>query len=283
MNNAHVYKRHSFISKNECVRIPDESIKHDANNLIATPEEAVSVSAFSAESEAAVIDPKATEVTEPDFSERLDSSVTEDTEPNEHEKRAGLKNPGEDANGFETLPDKEALSQIYKKELEELSRAAAQAAAQSAYFDALNKKKSELRECVTNVQKLLDELAQRHEDFIEQYTNELKYMAIDIAEKMILEKISNDDAILQKLVLQNVRAVKNADWIGVELSERLVGLVDFVRKELDMPEYRGRASVIAVADKIDTFRITTEEGTLVSTISVQADNLRRAFREAEME
>ena len=187
------------------------------------------------------------------------------------------------AAAIEQEPDKEALSLIYKKELEALSKAAAQAAAQSAYFDALNKKKCELKECISDVQMLLNELAQKHEEFIEQYTNELKYMAVDIAEKMILEKISADDAVLKKLVLQNIKTVKNAEWINVELSERLVGLVDYVKNELEMPEYKGRTSVYTVTDKKDTCRVTTDEGTIVSTISVQANNLRKAFKEADEE
>ena len=108
-------------------------------------------------------------------------------------------------------------------------------------------------------------------------------MAVDIAEKMLLEKINMDDAVLKRLVLQNLKNVKTAEWISVELSERLVGLVDSVKKELDAAEFKGRVSVSAVAEKEDTCRVTTEDGTVVSTISVQADNLRKAFREAEKE
>ena len=100
---------------------------------------------------------------------------------------------------------------------------------------------------------------------------------------MLLEKIDVDDTVLKKLVLQNVKNVKNAVWINVELSERLVGLVDSVKKELESSDYKGRISVFAVAEKEDTCRITTDEGTIVSTIGVQADNLRKAFREADRE
>ena len=285
MNSAHVYKRHSFIS-NECVRIPDEDIKHDAIEPLSGPRSEEEMS-FSVESEATEVNSDAARIAEPVNSDDcLNGTVSDDagheTELKKQGKRADLNSPVEIKSNPDQVPDKEALSLIYKKELDELSRAAAQAAAQSAYFDALNKKKCELKECISDVQTLLNELTHKHEEFIEQYTNELKYMAVNIAEKMILEKISDDDEILQKLVLQNVKSVKNADWIGVELSERLVGLVDYIKKELEMPEYKGKANVNMVADKIDTVRITTEDGTLVSTISVQANNLRKAFKEADL-
>ena len=287
MNSAHVYKRHSFISNDECVRIPEGNIRHDAINHTVTPkhEEALT-NTCSDESDDTGINQNATGITDENSinsEECSNDNISEYTEQQvglkKARKKADPNNTGE--NTFETdrALDKEALSEIYRKELEELY----QSEAERAYFDALTKKKNELRDCISDVQKILDELIQRHEEFIEQYTNELKYMSIDIAEKMLLEKISIDDAVLHKLVLQNLSNVKNAEWISVELSERLVGLVDSVKRELEKPEYKGRVSVLAVTDKEDTCRITTEDGTVVSTISVQADNLRKAFREAEKE
>ncbi|MEA4896245.1 MAG: hypothetical protein VB064_13445, partial [Oscillospiraceae bacterium] len=269
-NNAHVYKRHDLVSKDECVRIPDGS---DIYNAAFTEEEILEPAADISAGEAP------TEELKPAEAQAKTHVVAGDSEHQTEAKRQRKKASGTTEEN--NTADKEALALIYKKELEALSKAAAEAAAQSAYFDALNKKKSELKECISDVQRLLNQLTQKQEDFIEQYTNELKYMAIEIAEKMILEKISADDAILQKLVMQNVRAVKSAEWISVELSERLVGLVDYVKRELETPEFKARTSVYAVPENADTCRVTTEEGTIVSTISVQANNLRKAFKEAD--
>ena len=127
----------------------------------------------------------------------------------------------------------------------------------------------------------MDELAAAQQRFVEQYSEELKYMAVDIAEKMILEKISEDDAILQRLVLQSVGSLKNAQWLNVEISDRLVGLVDSVRAELTKPEYNGKATAFPVAGTDGLCRVTTEDGTIVSSIEAQAQNLREAFKEAE--
>ena len=275
MNSAHVYKRHNFVSKNECVRIPDGNNKHDAINLVVEQnEEETSSGVFSVSSDTIAINPTPAGIPNKENSGSGDSVYLPETKKQRKEADSTISTG--------KVADKATLSLIYETELEALAKASAQAAAQTAYFDALNQKKCELKDCISSVKTMLNELSQKHQEFIENYTNELKYMAVDIAEKMILEKISADDSVLNKLVLQNVKAVKNADWIGVELSERLVGLVDYVKKELEMPEYR-KASVTTVADKEDTLRITTDEGTLVSTISVQANNLRKAFQEAEDE
>ena len=287
LNSAHVYKRHSFISNDESVRIPEVNIKHDAiNRTVTAIDEEALVNTCSDESDYTGINQKSAGKTIEDsinFGEGLKDALSEGGDQHtgckDIKNNTNHKNAGGNALDSYSTADKEALSAIYKKELEEIT----QAAVESAYFDALNKKKRELKESISNVQRILDELVQRHEEFIEQYTNELKYMSIDIAEKMLLEKISVDDVVLKKLVLQNLKNVKNAEWINVELSEQLVGLVDSVKLELEAAEYKGRTNVLAVAEKEDTCRITTEEGTLVSTISVQADNLRKAFREAEKE
>ena len=285
LNSAHVYKRHSFISKDECVRIPEVNIKHDVIDHMVTPiDEEASVNTFLDPIDETGINQKSTGLNN-EASINFGVGLNEAEGDKQNSQSEDSKDQARDTNAKVNAPeinatvDKRVLSAIYKKELEELS----QAAAESAYFDALNKKKRELKECIIDVQKIMDELVVRHEEFIEQYTNELKYIAVDIAEKMLLEKINMDDAILKRLVLQNLKNVKTAEWINVELSERLVGLVDSIKKELETEGFNGRVGVSAVAEKEDTCRVTTEDGTVVSTISVQADNLRRAFKEADKE
>lgn len=273
MNSAHVFKRQSFIAKNERVRIPDGSIKHDAIN----PKGA-------SENYERAINPRVTDEDENKAikSENcLSDTIYEDkyfqAETAWDDKNEIWKNSRKEASGFIEEPDGQMLSGIYKRELEELSASVAE----NAYFDALNKKKGELRDCISSVQNMMDELTRKHNEFIEQYTSELKYMAVDIAEKLMFEKIGEDDAILHRLVLQSVNSVKNAEWLRVELSERLVGLVDFMKKELEKPEYKGRAHVFPIAGTDDVCRVTTEDGTIVSTIGVQTNNLRKAFLEAD--
>jgi len=272
LNSAHVFKRQSFISKNERVRIPEGDIKHDAIN----PKGA-------AENYEYAINPRETDEnhlyvikSENCLSETITEEKKLFLELTQCDENGIQKNAQQEADCFYPS-DSQRLSEAYKRELEELSASVAE----KAYYDALNKKKGELRECISSVQILTDELMCKHNEYIEQYTSELKYMAIDIAEKMMFEKISEDDAVLRRLVLQSVNSVKNYEWLSVELSERLVGLVDYIKKELEKPEYKGKAHVFPIAGTGDVCRVTTDEGTIVSSIGVQTDNLRKAFREID--
>jgi len=244
------YKIPNFVSKNERVRIPDV----DYERMQQRDNCSIKISEIVFPSEA-----NSSEMTSGEESENSDSKKQEE------EKL------------LPKIISKDELKAIYEQSLKEL----AASVAQQAYYDSLNKKKAELKDCINGVQALLDEMVTAHKQFIEEYTNELKYMAVDIAEKIILEKISEDDLILQRLVLQTVNNVKNAEWLNVEISERLVGLVDSIKKELDKPEYNGRAFVFPVAGTDSICRVTTNDGTVVSTIEVQTDNLRKTFREFE--
>lgn len=250
------YKIPHFISKNEKVRIPDV----DYESLARDDKYTIDISGIGA-----IADD--------------DSGVSGDVKNKASEE-------SENMSDGETL-DKanlrksvwEELSSSYEQNLKEL----AASVAQTAYYDAYNKKKAELRDCMNGVQTMMDEMVKAHKQFIEEYTNELKYMAVDIAEKMVLEKIGENDLILQRLVLQTVNSVKNAEWLNVEISERLVGLVDSIKKELEKPEYNGRAFVFPVAGSDSVCRVTTNDGTVVSTIEVQAKNLRKTFREYDQQ
>lgn len=195
----------------------------------------------------------------------------------EREYRAALEEARRDAVRVEYT--KEELEIRFAAELQELR----QDAVRRAYHDALKERAGELQEAVTQVGALLDELVKRQTDYFDRYTNELKYLAIDIAAKVMMSRIADDDLYLSNLVMQTVSSVKAGKWLTVELSERLVNLVDFISAELSKPEYQGMANVVGVPASDDTCRVVTEDGTLVATVSTQLRNLRDAFQAAERE
>ncbi|WP_099205316.1 FliH/SctL family protein [Scatolibacter rhodanostii] len=177
------------------------------------------------------------------------------------------------------LMSREEIAQYHEAELAEICREAEQ----RAYSDALRQRRSELTASLEQVDNLLAEMQVLQEEYMKRYAREMKYMAIDIAEKMIMTKIAENDMLLSNLVMHMVSNVKNASWLNVEVSERLVSLVEFLKEELAKTEYHGRASVTPTVCGNDTCRVSTEEGTAVATISVQAQNLKEAFRAAEAE
>ncbi len=173
----------------------------------------------------------------------------------------------------------EELEEIYRPEIDAIKTDAMN----KAYYDALNKKKAEIEKCIKNVNDQLDLMVNMQIDYFEKFSVELKYLAIEIAQKMISAKIDEDDMTLNRLVLQTVNASKSSPWLKVEISEHLVGLVDALKEELRNADEYCRMEVAPKAVPDDTVRVTGETGTIDASIATQAENLREAFRNAEEE
>ena len=176
-------------------------------------------------------------------------------------------------------PTREELAEFYRDEL----NAIALEVEIKAYSDALQSKKEELQESIDNISEKINEMEELQKNFLEDYEKKLKFFAIDIAEKLVCKKISDDDLFLSELVTKTLSECKGTNWLTLEVSDALQGLVEVAKAELSKPEYRGVAEVKPIACADDTCVVSTETGAVVATISVQADNLRLAFREAEME
>ena len=177
-------------------------------------------------------------------------------------------------------PEPLTRADIERLYADELSALRAQAW-QSGYEDAAARYGGELADCIRRADECLRAMQVEHERYMELYDEDLRMFAVDIAEKMILQKISQDDIILRSLVLETVSRMKNPSWMKLELSNQLTDLIEFMKEELAKPEYFGRATVSPIAAPADTCRVSTEEGTAVATVSVQAGNLRKAFSEAD--
>lgn len=169
---------------------------------------------------------------------------------------------------------KEELAAYFQEELADLY----QSEAQRGYADAAAQIKGELRECIARVDAQLAQMEALQTQFMTQVADELCFLAVDIAEKLIYTRITQDDLTLQKLVMQTVSGIKNSDWLDVEISENLVGLVEALKRELEKPEYRGRATVTPAACPMDTVRVSSQDGTVVASVSTQSNNLRDIFR-----
>ncbi len=176
-------------------------------------------------------------------------------------------------------PTREELAEFYRDEL----NAIALEVEIKAYSDALQSKKDELQKSIDSISQKINEMEELQKAYLEDYEKKLKFFAIDIAEKLICKKISDDDLFLLDLVTKTVSECKGTNWLTLEVSDALASLVEAAKVELSKPEYRGVAEVKPIACADDTCVVSTETGAVVATISVQADNLRLAFREAEME
>ena len=173
-------------------------------------------------------------------------------------------------------PSREELRRIFKEEIDEICKEAGR----QARYEALTQERERIDACLEEIEQELSDMRALQEQFFARYAQELKYFAIEVAEKMILEKIREDDKILQKMVMQLISREQETNWLRIELSDRLSGLIEQMKSELAKSE-QFKVSIVPVAAPEDTCRAVTELGTTVATISVQADTLRKEFLEAD--
>ena len=169
----------------------------------------------------------------------------------------------------------EQLRELYRPQWEQ-DKTIAQ---QHAYQDVMNEYRPALENCIQEMNQHLARLDEVHDRFIERFGAELKYLAVDIAEKWILQRIPANDDLLEQMVMQAVNTVKDCKWMDVQLSEQMVGLSEKIQKQLASPEYGGRAQVSLHKTDPGSCVIQTEAGELDVSVSTQAQQLKKLFRE----
>ncbi|WP_458862826.1 FliH/SctL family protein [Acidaminobacterium chupaoyuni] len=172
---------------------------------------------------------------------------------------------------------REELEAEYETELRQIRDSAAQV----AYEQAFCEKAREIDACIAEIDRSLSALSARTEAFFQEAADGLTLLAVETAEKILLQKIKEDDTVLLPLVMGAVNQVKDAPWLKVELPECAAALAEKVRKELQRPEYCNRGQVVFVPGDAGICRIKTSGGALVADVGTQLENLRDTISNAE--
>ncbi len=181
------------------------------------------------------------------------------------------------------LLSKEGFYNAVLPELQEELRQRLEEMLERIYREELMKKREEIRQSLAFLSQGLQAMEESHQAYIKEFTEELKYMALDIAERILQKEIQADPKALETMVLELVAEVKNAPWINVEVSEQAKGLAEHLKVQLNKAE-QGKAIFVSAKDvPPDTCRIETEDGFIEATLSVQLQQLRQAFVQAEEE
>lgn len=138
-------------------------------------------------------------------------------------------------------------------------------------------KRVEIEGKLRELDQLMERLTQDQETFLNQYREGLAALSLEIAQKVLDETVMADSAMMLPLVKKAVSSVKNAEWISVEVSSKLPGLVEGLKKELaGRPEY-GRVDVQASDLPPGSCRVHTPEGMVDASVSTQLGNLKSLF------
>lgn len=181
------------------------------------------------------------------------------------------ESPESDAPAQERIPvpSPEELRRAEAKRKADLEKAKA-----DAYRDALEEKRAQISGCIDKVSQTMEDFQRAHDAFFAEYAGRLTELATEIAEKIMLIKIEQDDENLKPLVTQTISGIKNAEWFSVELSDRLTNLITSLQEELKRSGSRGE--VTAGDFPLDTCRIETPEGLVDASVREQIRNLKSA-------
>lgn len=146
-----------------------------------------------------------------------------------------------------------------------------------AYDTGLNRgiacKTDTIEKLSGEIERFLKLFAENENNYFEEYAAQLRKLAVEICEKIICQKIEDDDLLMYSVIKSAVKSIRNASWIKAEVSEELSGFIDTLESELRETGQNVEFVLDSNAEK-DTCVINTSDGIVIATLSTQLNNLK---------
>jgi len=241
--------------------IPDETPVTDANTDTDTDE-----------------DEDQTVFQGPEISERGSFSFQEERDRIFIEREAILKQAELEAKKM--LEDAHNESERLLSEAKEQVENIVNEAKQRGYDEGVSAKKSEIDETLQIMQTSLRDMKRDQEDFFDESAEQLKFLAIEIAEKIMAQKLEIDPELIIPLVKSAVKSLRDVSWIKVEISDKLNQASGLLERSLN--ELKPDTSIEVESRRnspAGTCVVHTAEGVTVASVLTQIDNITKYFSE----
>lgn len=144
----------------------------------------------------------------------------------------------------------------------------------NAYNDALKEKTSEIESLLDELKGLMNALSHEQQQFFDEYEKGVMELSVEIAEKVVKSSVAQNAKLMSDLVREAVSTVRNADWISIEISNRLPQLTECLRNELSTETGFPQATEIITKDIPEgSCVIRTPNGVVDASVSEQFKNL----------
>ncbi len=254
-----VFKPSNIIKNDRVVRIPDIEFKPEP---AASDEEA---------GEPTILTDEVYENIKEQMREELAGELGKKKLSAAHERDVMLNKAKKEA---QKLVDDANVS---RRQILDEANSAAELIKKNAYEEGMKKgiaDKTELLENLAHyISHSIEQLKHDETEYFEEYEKQLKYVAAEIAEKIIYQKIQDDDMTMYTLLKNAIKTVRDASWIKAEVSEKLSGYADSLEKELSDIGISAEISIDENAP-VDTCVLNTSDGYVVATVSQQLANLK---------
>lgn len=152
-----------------------------------------------------------------------------------------------------------------------------ESARREAYEEALGQKRGEIVGRLGELDSLMDRLQSDYSAFVQKYEDGLRSLALEIAEKLVGETVTQHAEMMVPLVQKAVAALKNEEWISVEVSGRMPGLAEELRAQLAARQDLPPAEVTEADTPIGSCIVHTPKGIVDASFETQVDNLKALF------
>lgn len=151
-----------------------------------------------------------------------------------------------------------------------------QAARTQGRQEALSQTVQDIADCIRNIEKTITRLESAQAAFITGYEQDLKWTALEIAQKILMDTINADETRLVPLVMAAVNTVGNAPWLSVEISEHMTALLTQLQQKLK-DNSAGKVNIRLIDAPSDTCVVETPDKFFDASITQQIENLKGYF------
>lgn len=176
------------------------------------------------------------------------------------------------------LEDARAESQQMIDDAAEQAKTVMASAMEEGYREGVQAKQAEIEECMLKVNQFLAELKINQEDYFDDYASELRFTALEIAEKIVAQKLEVDERVIIPLVRSAVKTLREVNWIKVEVSDKLRDVASELENVLSEAKSSQSIEVELRRDAdVGTCVVHTAEGVIVASVLQQIQNIRDYF------
>ncbi len=113
--------------------------------------------------------------------------------------------------------------------------------------------------------------------FEAEYEQQLRWLAIEIASKVMAKKVADDDTEMLEMVKKAVQSVRSEPWVRIEVAQEMVRLIDRLTA---LYEGDGSVTVGPIPAESGTVHVETPSGVVDASLHTQLANLRDYFAQA---
>lgn len=151
-------------------------------------------------------------------------------------------------------------------------------AMEEGYSEGVRAKEAEIDDCMLKLNQCLAELKVNQEEFFDDYASELKFTALEVAEKIVAQKLETDPRTIIPLARSAVKTLREVNWVKIEISDKMRDVAAELEKVISDAKSSQRIEVEVRRDADPgTCVVSTAEGVIVASVLQQIKNIRQYF------